>query len=62
VLVALLPDREGKQVDVLMQKYGLFLLLFLILPVWGGASPISAIILPIMNFLLRIFLPGIGFN
>ncbi len=60
VLIALLPNREGRQVDLFMQRYGLFVLIFLIMPIWGGSSPISIIIFPIMRFFLNIFLPGIG--
>lgn len=60
VLVALLPDHQGRQIDLFMQRYGLFVLIFLIMPIWGGASPISIIIFPIMRFFLNIFLPGIG--
>lgn len=60
VLVALLPEHEGRQYDALMSRMGIFILLFLILPVWGGESPLSIIIFPIMKFFLNIFIPGIG--
>lgn len=60
ILVALLPDREGRQYDLFLNRYGIFILLLLILPVVNGQSLVSIIISPILNFFLSIFLPGLS--
>jgi Zn-dependent protease len=56
ILVALLPDRESKQYDLFLNKYGMVLLLFLILPIVNGQSLVSLIISPVINFLLRLLI------
>lgn len=60
ILVALLPEREGRQYDLFLNRYGVFLLLLLILPIVNGQSILSIIISPFINFLLSVFLPGSG--
>ncbi len=60
ILVALLPEGEGRQYDLFLNRYGVFILLFLIFPIVNGQSLISIIISPLINFLLAIFLPGQG--
>jgi len=60
ILVALLPDRPGRQYDLFLNRYGIFLLLILILPIVNGQSLLSIVISPLINFLLSIFLPGQG--
>ena len=60
ILVALLPDRTGRQYDLFLNRYGIFILLLLILPIVNGGSIISLVISPVINFLLGVFLPGIG--
>lgn len=57
ILVGLLPPKEAINVDLFMQKYGIFILLVLIFPVFG-TSPVFTIISPIINFLLGIYIPG----
>lgn len=57
ILIGLLPDKSGHQVDLFMSRYGFFVLLILILPVWNGAPLVSIITAPILNFLVSIFLP-----
>jgi Zn-dependent protease len=56
ILVALLPERTGRQYDLLLHKYGIFILLILILPIVGGGSIISMVISPVINFLVHILL------
>ena len=60
ILVGLLPPKDAAMVDVFMTKYGIFILLILIFPVLGGVSPVFTILTPIINFLLNIYLPGVG--
>ncbi len=58
ILIGLLPDREGRKLDYFMSKYGVFLLLLLILPLWNGAPLVSIITFPIVNFFVSVFLPA----
>ena len=58
ILIGLLPHKDAYQVDRFLNQYGMLILLFLLLPVWNGSSPILFIITPIINFLLSILIPG----
>lgn len=58
ILVGFLPLREAHRVELFLDRFGIIILFFLIFPTWGGNSPISLIIFPIINFILSIFLPG----
>lgn len=51
IAVALLPAELALEFDDFMRRYGMFLLIALILPLFNGISAISALILPIINFL-----------
>lgn len=57
VLVGLLPHREAQQLEVFLNRYGTFILFFLILPTVGGNSLISIIISPVVNLFLNLLLP-----
>jgi len=57
VLIGLLPKRITYQWDEFLQKWGFFIILFLIFPFFGF-SLIAVIILPIINFLLSLLIPG----
>lgn len=41
-----------------LEPYGLIFLLFLIFPFFGGVSPISQLISPVINFILSLLLPA----
>lgn len=58
VLVGLLPDHEGRQVDLFLGRYGMILLFMLILPIFGGTSLITSIISPIINIITNLLIPG----
>lgn len=58
ILTALLPKHEAREFDNFVGKYGIMLLLLLILPIVNGQSIISLVIFPIIKFLLQILLPG----
>jgi len=60
VLVGLLPRQQAHNVDLFLKRYGMILLLFLIFPTFGGASIFSLIVAPVLNFVLRILIPGSG--
>lgn len=56
ILMGILPHDLAVEFDDIMRRYGFILLLFFIMP-FGGSSPISAIISPIISFLLNLLLP-----
>lgn len=59
ILVGLLPKREAQEFDIFLNRYGMFLLVFLIFP-FGGNSLISAVIDPTISFVLNLLVPGFG--
>lgn len=58
VLVGILPREQARELDILLQRYGLLILFMLIFPLFGGASLISIVISPAINFVLEFLLPG----
>lgn len=58
ILIGILPDKEAKEADLFLSRYGVILLFMLIFPSIGGNSPLSIIISPVFNFLLNILIPG----
>ncbi len=57
VLVGILPDHEGRQVDLFLGRYGMILLFMLIFPIFGGTSLITSIISPIINTIFNLLIP-----
>ena len=57
VLIGLLPQRIAYQWDAFLQRFGFFIILLLIFPIFGF-SPLFAIIFPIINAILSLLLPG----
>lgn len=57
VLLALLPRQTALEYDQVMRRYGMFILLALILP-WNGRSPLSSLIGPVINFCSNLLLGG----
>lgn len=57
VLVGLLKGNQAHELDVFLTRYGMFILLFLIFPLFGGVSLLSQIISPIINLILNLLLP-----
>jgi len=58
ILVGLLPDRQARELDIFLNRFGMILLFFLIFPIFGGSSLISPIMSPVITFFLRILIPG----
>lgn len=58
IFVGLLPASEAEEADHFLRRYGLFILILLILPIFGGRSPISAFIIPLIGSIMGILLPG----
>lgn len=61
VLVGLMPKKQAREVDLFLNRYGLILLLFLIFPTIGGSSILSLVVSPLINFILKLLLPGTTF-
>lgn len=59
IFVGLLPEKEAHDADLFLQRYGTLILIMLIFPVLGGASPISLFLYPTVNFVLSILLAGL---
>jgi Zn-dependent protease len=55
VLMALLPQEAAYNYEIAMERYGTFLLIFLIMP-WSGVSPASQLISPIIDIIVRILI------
>lgn len=60
IVGGILPEEYARQWAEL-EGYGMIFLIVLILPLGGGASPISQLISPVINVLLSIFLPPARF-
>lgn len=60
IVGGILPEQYARQWAEL-EGYGMIFLIILILPLGGGASPISQLISPVINVLLSILLPDAGF-
>ena len=57
ILISLLPRQIAYKWDAILQRFGFFIILILIFPIFGF-SPLFAIISPIINGILALLLPG----
>lgn len=55
ILTTLLPQETAYNYEMAMERYGTFLLIFLIVP-WGGVSPASQLISPIIDIVVRMLI------
>ena len=60
ILVGILPNKESHELDVFLNRFGLILLLFLILPIFGGSSLLTLIVGPVINFFLHFLIPNLS--
>ncbi len=60
ILVGILPEHEARQLDAFLNRFGLILLFFIIFPIFNGSSLISPVIIPIINFILNLLVPGLS--
>jgi len=58
ILVGILPHNDAVKIDLFLKQYGVFLLILLIFPIWGGVSPVLYLLSPIINIFTSILLPG----
>lgn len=57
IVSGFLPEESAQRFEDTLSSYGVILLLFLILPLFGGASLVSLFISPIISFLVNLLLP-----
>lgn len=57
ILVGILPEEESRELDSILNKYGMFFLLVLIFP-FGGNSLVSYILNPVISFIVGLLVPG----
>jgi len=58
IFIGLLPGDQAEEADLFLRRYGMLILIFLIFPIFGGTSPLFAVIGPVINFFLNLLLPG----
>ncbi|HZZ98457.1 MAG TPA: site-2 protease family protein [Candidatus Saccharimonadia bacterium] len=56
ILVGLLPKDIANDLDKILRRYGIFILILLILPLGNSQSPVSYLITPIVSGILRLLL------
>lgn len=56
VLVALLPKQAAHEYSRFMNRYGLMILILLLIPFGGGRAPIDQLLSPIFNLIFNILL------
>lgn len=54
ILLAILPRDLAYEYESFMNRYGFFVLIALLLPLYGGMSPVSFLVSPVRDFLIRI--------
>lgn len=57
ILIGFLPLKDAREVDSFLNRYGILILILLIFP-FGGVSPISYLLTPIIKLLLGLLIPG----
>lgn len=57
ILVGILPPKYAYDVDSFLHRFGTIILIFLILPSFGGSSFVSSIISPVINIFLALLIP-----
>ena len=58
ILIGILPQNIAHDWEQSLNQYGLFILIFLLFPFFGGEPLIGKIIWPVINFILSLALPG----
>ena len=58
ILAGILSDKNARTFNAFVDRYGMILILFLILPIFGGSSLATVVISPVINLFLKILVPG----
>lgn len=57
IFIGLLPEKDAREADLFLRRYGTLILILLIFPIFGGVSPISSFLYPVVRFFLKILIP-----
>lgn len=58
IFVGLLPEKDAREADLFLTRYGIIILFFLIFPTLGGTSPLFSVLGPVVDFVLGLLIPG----
>ena len=61
IFLGLLSPRVAAEWEQALSQYGLLILIFILFPFFGNQPLVNIIILPIINFILGLLLPGANF-
>ncbi|OGM14252.1 hypothetical protein A3A76_05725 [Candidatus Woesebacteria bacterium RIFCSPLOWO2_01_FULL_39_23] len=61
IFIGLLPEKDAAEAELFLRRYGIIILFFLIFPTVNGTSPIFLVMSPIINFILKLLIPGNNF-
>lgn len=56
ILIGFAPKDVAREWDQALHKYGMFILIMLFLPLYNGISPLSALLGPIISFILKVLI------
>jgi len=57
IFIGFLPEKEAREADNFLNRYGIIILFLLIFPTFAGVSPVFSVISPLINFILRVLIP-----
>ncbi len=60
IFIGFLPEKEARDAEVFLRRYGIIILFFLIFPTIRGESPLSLVFSPVINFIIKLLIPGTG--
>ncbi|OGM10995.1 hypothetical protein A2Z22_03980 [Candidatus Woesebacteria bacterium RBG_16_34_12] len=58
IFIGFLPPDQAQDADVFLRRYGMVILFFLIFPTINGTSPLFMVLSPLIDFVLKILIPG----
>lgn len=58
ILVGILPTKDSVEADSFLKRYGMIMLLFILLPIYNGQSFVSYVLGPTIDFLTKLFIPN----
>ena len=57
IIVGFLPKDLAQEWDDIMSRYGIIILIVLIFPLFGGTAPVTQLISPVIDIILRLLVP-----
>lgn len=58
IFVGFLPEKDAREADIFLKRYGFIILLFLIFPTLQGTSPLFFVLSPVLSFIFKLLIPG----